>query len=223
MQIKIVVNRTIINVTTTTNNADSKPKLKSVNLVSDMNGVGDTRDNYNPNPYRNQQLSTKKVEETPHTIKDDRKLLDTDVFKSLLKDLLTRLDTFAPQQQQQEHATFTAPPGSGGAVNSYNSLVNNEEGPRHINSHNARHCVLHGLWLSTVAGAAIELLPEQHEGHIEIHTRIFELPDNPYPPLINSQWTGKGIISQESPTTLTIVFQEHINAEKENHVCNNFV
>lgn len=192
-----------------------------MNLESDMDGVGDSRGSYNPNPYPNQPPPIKKVEQTPHTVKDNRKLLDTDVFKALLKDLLTRLDSFAPQQQQQLETLN--PSGSGGVVNSYNSLANNEQGPRHINSHNARHCVLHGLWLSTVAGAAIELLPEQQEGHIEIHTRIFELPDNPYPPLINSQWTGKGIISQESPTTLTIVFQEHINTEKENHVCKNLV
>lgn len=189
------------------------PQLKSVN--TDLAGA-ETYDNRGmksslnvPNrnfyPVQNEKGQT-----------SEGKLLDTKVFKSLLSDLLTRLDAYESKQKQRFHI----PAGQNNRLNQLNPFPKMEE-HRHINAQNIRHCTLHGLWLSTVAGAAIELIPEQQQGHIEIHTRIFELPDNPYPPLINSQWTGKGIISQESPTTLTIVFQEHIDTGKENHVSSN--
>lgn len=146
----------------------------------------------------------------PNSPPNTRKVLDTDIFKGLLKDLLDKLDNEANAFPSPSLLPNGKIGSSGGSKR-----------PRHINSlkTDARHCVLHGLWLSTVAGAAIELHPvKQDRGHTEVQTKIFELPDNPYPPLLTSQWTGKGIISQESPTTLTIVFQEHIDTEKENHV-----
>lgn len=128
-------------------------------------------------------------------------VLETETLKKLLKGLLERVEA-------QLH------PSKGSAAT--NSLTTGE-GPHNIET-DAHHCILHGLWLSTAAGAAIEMIPDQLDRHMEIHTKIFDLPDNPYPPLITSQWTGKGIISQESPTTLTVVFQEHIEGAHENHV-----
>jgi len=82
-----------------------------------------------------------------------------------------------------------------------------EHDPKHSKSTSHGHCNVHGLWLSTVAGAAIELLPDAKG---VINTKIIDLPQPPEGALINGHWTGTGMISKESPTTITIVFQEHI-------------
>jgi len=145
-------------------------------------------------------------------------VLNPKAFKSLLSNLLTNLDNPPPESFSTSSLNMVPPSQNvdhrrrGGETSSRLS----GHSKRHINSISHHHCSLHGLWLSTVAGAAIELKPERMQNHVEIHTKIFELPDNPYPPLLTSQWTGKGIISQESPTTITVVFQEHIDGEKEN-------
>jgi len=75
------------------------------------------------------------------------------------------------------------------------------------------HCNMHGLWMSSVAGVAIELLPVVKEhGRIEIRTKLFSLPDEPLRKgILTSHWTGSGMISPESPTTMTIIFQEHFS------------
>lgn len=79
------------------------------------------------------------------------------------------------------------------------------------------HCNIHGMWISSVAGVAIELLPIVHEkGRVEIKTRIFELQNTLVKGILTSKWTGNGVIYPDSPTTMTIVFQEHMN-EIENH------
>lgn len=66
--------------------------------------------------------------------------------------------------------------------------------------------------MSGVAGVAIELLPViKDHGRIEIRTKIFDLPDPSSKGILTPQWTGSGMISPESPTTMTILFQEHIS------------
>lgn len=77
-------------------------------------------------------------------------------------------------------------------------------------------CNIHGLWLSTVAGVAIELIPILQEGHIEIRTKIFDQLNLSQNGILSGEWTGSGMISQESPTTITIVFQEHFSRESNN-------
>jgi hypothetical protein len=73
-------------------------------------------------------------------------------------------------------------------------------------------CNIHGVWLSSVAGVAIELLPIMEEtGRIEIRTKIFNQLNGSQKGILSNQWTGNGMVSRESPTTMTIVFQEHIN------------
>src|SRR5271154_2653292 len=77
-----------------------------------------------------------------------------------------------------------------------NKLELAEHDPEPTKSHG--HCNLHGLWLSAVAGAAIELLP--HSNGV-IDTKIFDIPDPPKGHMIDSHWTGRGMVSLESPTT----------------------
>ncbi|ODN03561.1 hypothetical protein Ocin01_03128 [Orchesella cincta] len=126
------------------------------------------------------------------------KVMDSQVLKLLLKNLMTKLESRGTNVSSKSQSQQTG-------------------GPRRMRSPKRRHCNLHGLWLSIVAGAAIELIPDKQHGHIGIQAKIFDLPDNPFPSVINSQWTGKGMISPESPTTITVIFQEHIDAEAGNH------
>jgi hypothetical protein len=107
--------------------------------------------------------------------------LDPATVKQMLKELLERIDKLEAQSVMK------------GGIQPVVTITHG-------------HCNVHGLWLSTVAGAAIELIPVEHDGHIEIRTRIYDLPENPQKGLITSQWTGTGMISSESPTTINIVF-----------------
>ena len=83
-------------------------------------------------------------------------------------------------------------------------------------------CNIHGVWLSPWAGVAIELLPTMRDGHIEIQAKLYNLDphkehqiiSNGKPrkkALLSSGWTGRGLISPERPTTLTIIFQKRIS------------
>lgn len=71
-------------------------------------------------------------------------------------------------------------------------------------------CNIHGMWVSQVAGAGVEFLPTMEHGRVDIRTKIFDLP-NMKGGILSSHWTGHGMMSHESPTTMTIVFQEHLD------------
>ncbi|CAL8101538.1 unnamed protein product [Orchesella dallaii] len=141
-------------------------------------------------------------------------VIDSQALKLLLKKLLARLES---HNNNTSSSGSTSQTFSSSTSQTQSQGTKGKGGQRRIRTLKRRHCNLHGLWLSTVAGAAVELIPIQRYGHIEIQTKIFELPDNPFPSVINNRWTGKGMISPESPTTITVIFQEHIDAEAENH------
>lgn len=88
----------------------------------------------------------------------------------------------------------------------------------HVTSHRGG-CNIHGIWFSKVAGVGIELIPEVRDHHIQIRTRMFNVPWlKGSEAVLSTDWVGNGMISPASPTTTTITFQEVlIQRKKVNH------